>query len=369
MKDRGKRICLSLLVGLALVAAPVDSARGARLKDVVDIEGVRDNPLTGFGLIVGLNGTGDSSAAFTSQSMRMMLKRMGINIEDGISVKNVASVIVTSSLPPFARQGSKLDVTLSSLGDSKSLQGGTLVMTPLKGADGRIYAVAQGAVSIGGFAQDGGGQGVQKNHPTVARISGGATIEREVDFRLNREHSLRLALRNPDFTTANRVVRAINTLLGEPMAKATDSGTVDLTVPQTYRGDVVGFVSRLEALQVEPDQPAHIVVNERTGTIVMGENVRVSTVALSHGNLSIRITDTPVVSQPAPLSDGQTVVANQTEVDVKEQDARLIEMQEGVTLGDLVKGLNGVGVTPRDLISILQAIKAAGALQAELKIL
>ncbi|MBF0135575.1 MAG: flagellar basal body P-ring protein FlgI [Magnetococcales bacterium] len=368
--QREKRALAIWLAGMALVLPlAVQDADAARLKDVVNIEGVRDNPLTGFGLVVGLNGTGDSSTSFTTQSMRMMLERMGINIEQGVKVKNVAAVIVTSTLPPFARQGSTVDVTLSSLGDAKSLQGGTLVMTPLKGADGRIYAVAQGAVSVGGFAAQGGGQNVQKNHPTVARIAGGAIIEREVDFRLNGESALQLGLRNPDFTTANRVVSAINAQMGDPLAQARDSGTVDVKIPPTYAKRVVEFVSRLENLQVEPDQAARIVVNERTGTIVMGDNVRVSTVALSHGSLSIRVTENPKVSQPAPMSDGKTVVTPQTNVNVKEQEARLVEMEQGVTLGDLVKGLNGVGVTPRDLIAILQAIKAAGALQADLEIL
>lgn len=341
----------------------------ARLKDVVDIEGVRDNPLTGFGLVVGLNGTGDSSASFTNQSLTMMLERMGVTTPVGVKVKNIASVMVTAVLPPFARQGGRLDVTLSSLGDSKSLQGGTLILTPLKGADGRIYAVAQGAISIGGFAVEGAAQSVQKNHPTVARISGGATVEREVGFDLNKENQLQLALRNPDFTTANRVVKSINNLFGEPLAHAQDSGTLILTIPPTYIGKVVDFISRMENLQVEPDQVARIVVNERTGTIVMGENVRVSTVALAHGGLSIRISENPQVSQPGPLSDGATTITPDTTVDAVEKEGKVLEMESGITLGELVRGLNSIGVTPRDLISILQAIKSAGALQAELEIL
>ena len=341
----------------------------ARLKDVVDIEGVRDNPLTGFGLVVGLNGTGDSSAGFTNQSLTMMLERMGVSSPQGVKVKNIASVMVTATLPPFARQGGRLDVVLSSLGDAKSLQGGTLVLTPLKGADGRIYAVAQGPVSIGGFAAEGAAQSVQKNHPTVARIAGGATIEREVGFDLSRERQLQLALRNPDFTTANRVAKSINSLFGEPLAHAKDSGTILLTIPTSYLGKVVDFVSRMESLQVDPDQVARVVVNERTGTIVMGENVRVSTVALAHGGLSIRITESPQVSQPNPMSPGVTAVTPQTNVEVGEAEGKVIEMESGITLGELVRGLNSIGVAPRDLIAILQAIKAAGALQAELEIL
>ncbi len=354
---------------LLLVLFQVGIAEAARLKDVVDIEGVRDNPLTGFGLVVGLNGTGDGGTAFTKQSLKMMLERMGVSARQGVQAKNVAAVMVTATLQPFARQGSRMDVTLSSLGDAKSLQGGTLILTPLKGADGRIYAVAQGPVSIGGFAAEGAGQKVQKNHPTVARIAGGAIVEREVDFELNREKRLQLALRNPDFTTANRIVRSINDLFGATLATARDSGTVLLDLPKSYKGRVVSFVSRLENLQVEPDQTAKIVVNERTGTIVMGQNVRVSTVALAHGGLSLRIKESPRVNQPPPLADGETVVTPETDIAVEEREARLLEMDEGVTLGDLVRGLNAIGVTPRDLIAILQAIKAAGALQADLELL
>ena len=357
---------MAALVGL--FSLPLD-VEAARLKDIVNIEGVRDNPLTGFGLVVGLNGTGDSSASFTNQSMKMMLERMGISTQQGVKVKNVAAVIVTTMLQPFARQGSTLDVTLSSLGDAKSLQGGTLIMTPLKGADGKIYAVAQGPVSIGGFSAEGANQKVQKNHPTVARISGGAIIEREVPFELNGEQTLQLSLKNPDFTTADRIAKGINDLFGNPLAHARDSGAVILMVPPEYQGRIVGFLSRLETAEIEPDMQAHIIVNERTGTIVMGENVRISTVALAHGDLSIRITEKPEVSQPAPLSKGVPVVTNTTQIDVQEKMSRVIEMQEGVTLGDLVRGLNSIGVTPRDLISILQAIKAAGALQADLQIL
>ncbi|MEO5362176.1 MAG: flagellar basal body P-ring protein FlgI [Magnetococcus sp. DMHC-8] len=355
------------LVLLLLVWAGTGQA--ARLKDMVDIEGVRGNPLTGFGMVVGLNGTGDTSAAFTTQSLTMMLERMGISTPQGVKVKNIASVMVTASLPPFARQGGKLDITLSSLGDAKSLQGGTLILTPLKGADGKIYAVAQGPVSIGGFAAEGQAQSVQKNHPTVARVAGGATIEREINFELNQEFQLQLSLRNPDFTTATRVVKAVNNLFGEPLASARDSGTIQLNIPPSYQGKVVDFVSRLESLQVDPDQAAKVVLNERTGTIVMGENVRVSTVALAHGGLSIKITESPQVSQPNARGRGATVVTPKTDIEVKEKDGKVLEMEAGVTLGELVRGLNAIGVTPRDLIAILQSIKASGALQAELEIL
>ncbi|MBF0422199.1 MAG: flagellar basal body P-ring protein FlgI [Magnetococcales bacterium] len=358
---------LVLLAFLTLFG--MGTAEAARLKDVVDIEGVRDNPLTGFGLVVGLSGTGDSSAVFTNQSLRVMLERLGISMEEAARMANVASVMVTTTMPPFARQGSKLDVTLSSVGDAKSLQGGTLIMTPLKGADGRVYAVAQGGVILGGSFASGANQSVQKNHPTVARISGGAIIEREIPFMLNRENSLQLSLRNPDFTTASRVVGIINEMLGGAHAGALDSGTVVVTIPPPYQGKLVSLISRLENLQVDPDQPARVVVNERTGTIVMGENVRVSTVALAHGNLSIKVTENQSVSQPAPLSQGQTAVVDNTNVQQQESDARVIQMNQGVSLGDLVRNLNKIGVTPRDLITILQSIKAAGALQAELEVL
>ncbi len=359
---------LRLFVMLMPIFA-IGSAEAARLKDVVDIEGVRDNPLTGFGLVVGLSGTGDSSAVFTNQSLRVMLERLGISMEEASRMANVASVMVTATMPPFARQGSRLDVTLSSVGDAKSLQGGTLIMTPLKGADGRVYAVAQGGVVLGGSFAAGANQTQQKNHPTVARIADGAIIEREIPFALNRENALQLSLKNPDFTTANRVVSSINEMLGGTQATALDSGTVQLVVPPNYQGKMVALISRMENLQVEPDQPARVVVNERTGTIVMGENVRVSTVALAHGNLSIKVTENPAVSQPGPLSSGETAVVPNTDVQMQEAEARIIQMNQGVTLGDLVRNLNKIGVTPRDLITILQSIKAAGALQAELEIL
>lgn len=347
------KIMVSLMMAVAALLLLSGGAEAARLKDIVNIEGVRDNQLMGFGLVLGLNGTGDSSnrSAFTTQSLVMMLERMGISARDSqndINVKNVASVMVTTELPPFARQGSRLDVTLSSLGDAKSLEGGTLILTPLKGADGRIYAVAQGPVSIGGISQQKGGGGGQQNHPTVGRISEGAIVEKEVEFAFNRENRLQLSLKNPDFTTANRVVNAINEHLGNAMAKARDSGTLDLGVPDSYKGRVVEFIAELENLQVETDQSARIVINERTGTVVMGENVRISTIALSHGDLTLRVAPQPP-AQPTTTS--------------------LVEMAEGVTLGDLIRTLNGVGVSPPDLIAILQAIKAAGALQAELQIL
>lgn len=364
------RIALLLVLAVTVFFWATPDGEAARLKDVVDIEGVRENQLVGFGLVVGLNGTGDTSnqAAFTTQSLVMMLERMGISarsFQSQIKVKNVASVMVTAALPPFARQGSKLDITLSSLGDAKSLQGGTLILTPLKGADGKIYAVAQGPLSIGGFEVQ-GGEATQSKHLTVGRISAGAIVERELPFELGMEKSLQLALKNHDFTTANRIVRAINNVFAQPIAKARDSGTVDLGIPDTYKGRVVEFLARLEGLQVETEVPAKVVVNERTGTIVMGENVRVSTVALAHGNLSVTVQEPPKQLPPKFDADGREIPQTAPGA---ESTQRLVEMEEGVTLGDLIKGLNNVGATPQDLISILQAIQAAGALQAELKIL
>lgn len=357
------------LISLLLLALLLPVAGwSARLKDVADVEGVRDNQLIGFGLVAGLNGTGDSTnrSAFTTQSLVMMLERMGISARDSlkqIGVKNLASAMVTATLPPFARQGTRLDVTLSSLGDAKSLEGGTLIMTPMKGADGRIYAVSQGAISIGGMGGAANQQGAQKNHPTVGRIAGGAIVEREIGFELNQESTLQLTLKNPDFTTANRVVTSINALLGQPLAKARDSGTIALDVPKEFRERIVEYIARLENLEIESDQPARIVINERTGTVVMGENVRISTIALSHGNLSIRIKQPEEQAKPVP---GRPPTPPRQPA---EEIARLVEMDEGVTLADLVNGLNKVGATPKDLIAILQAIKASGALQAEIEIL
>lgn len=353
---------LLLTAGLTLGA----DAHAARLKDVIDIEGVRDNQLVGFGLVVGLKGTGDSGnrAAFTTQSLVMMLERMGISARDSmkqISTKNVASAMVTATLPAFARQGARLDVQLSSLGDAKSLEGGTLILTPLKGADGKIYAVAQGAISLGG-GQDERARNSQSSHPTVGRVAGGGIVEREIGFNLNQEKSVQLSLKNRDFTTANRVSEAVNNLFGESLATAKDSGTIQVELPKNYQGRVVEFLSRLENLEVESDNPARIVINERTGTIVMGEKVRIATVALSHGNLSIRVTP-PAPAQP----EGTRQPARQP---VQETiTKRVLTMEEGVALGDLVEGLNSVGATPKDLIAILQAIKAVGALHAELEIL
>jgi len=324
-------------------------------------------------LVVGLDGTGDKSGTeFTIQSLVNMLERMGINVDKkDVSVKNVAAVVVTAKLPPFARIGSKMDVVVSSIGNAKSLVGGTLLFTPLRGADDKVYALAQGPISVGGVGASGAsGSSVTKNHLLAARIAGGATIEREVSFSLNGRQDLTLTLLNPDFTTALRMSETINAAIGENVSKALDSGTLKLKIPETYREDISRFLANVEALQVDPDMVARIVVNEKTGTVVIGQNVRISTVAVSHGNLSITIKETQNVSQPRPFTEtGQTIVTPETDIEIRESENQLMIVDGGATIGELVRALNAIGVTPRDLISIFQSIKAAGALQAELKII
>jgi len=350
----------------------VGAAKGARLKDIASFKGVRSNQLVGYGLVVGLNGTGDGTGTeFTIQSLANMLERMGIHVlPDDIKVSNVAAVMVTAELPPFARIGSKLDVLVSSVGDAKSLEGGTLLLTPLKGADNKVYAMAQGPLVVGGFASSGqAGGGVKKNHPTVGRIPDGATVEREIPFHFDRMKDLIVTLNSPDFTTATRVSNLINRELGLSAAYAADPGTIKVKVPQNYSDNLVGLVARLEQLRVQTDTKARVILDERTGTVVMGENVRISSVAIAHGNLSVRIKETKEVSQPPPFSQGRTVVTNNSQVNVNEEARKLILMPEGATLGEVVRALNAIGVTPRDLIVVLQAIKAAGALQADLVIM
>jgi flagellar P-ring protein FlgI len=358
---------LALLIAL-LAALP--ALAEVRIKDIADVEGVRENQLIGYGLVVGLNNTGDKldNAVFTRESLIGMLERLGVNTRDQVaklSTKNVAAVMVTADLPAFARSGSRIDVAISSLGDATNLTGGTLLVTPLLAADGEVYAVAQGAVATGAIAARGAASSVTRGVPTSARISNGATVEREVAFRLDKTNAFRLGLRNPDLTTARRIATAINKALG-PVAKATDPRTVALEL--TNR-DPIEALATLEDLRVEPDSPAVVVIEESSGTIVMGANVRVSTVAIAQGNLTIRVTETPEVSQPAPFSNGTTVVVPRTQVQVDDQhDRKLGILQGSVTLRDLVASLNALGVGPRDLISILQSIKAAGALQADLMV-
>jgi flagellar P-ring protein precursor FlgI len=339
-----------------------------RIKDIADVEGIRENQLIGYGLVVGLNNTGDKldNSVFTRESLIGMLERLGVNTRDQVSkleTKNIAAVMVTADLPAFARSGSRIDVAVSALGDATNLTGGTLLVTPMLAADGEVYAVAQGAVATGAVSARGGATSVTRGVPTAARIANGATVEREVAFHLDKSNALRLGLRNPDLTTARRIAVAINKVLG-PVAKATDPRTVSLDLAGR---DPIDTLATLEDLRVEPDSPAIVVIEEASGTIVMGANVRISTVAIAQGNLTIRVTETPEVSQPAPFSGGTTTVVPRTQVQVDDQhDRKLGILQGSVTLRDLVASLNALGIGPRDMISILQSIKAAGALQADL---
>jgi len=347
-----------------------------RLKDIARVNGVRSNQLIGYGIVVGLNGTGDSaSASFTYHSIVSMLEHMGITVaKDQISVNNVAGVMVTASLPPFAKEGSTLDVTVSSVGNATDLTGGTLLMTPLKAADGNVYAAAQGSVSIGGASSAGsndGGVSVQKNHPTVGRIPEGALIEREVPTTMMSGNVIMMTLRNPDFTTSERVAEAVNKTMGSSLATPVDAGNISLTVPKEFQNRLTAFVAEVEAVQVTPDMAAKIVINERTGTIVAGENVRVSKVAVAHGNLSIEIKTVFNVSQPiASTNQGESYVPpSNAQSTVEKTNARVVVMDEGIDIGKVSAALNAMGVTPRDMITIFQTMREAGALQADLVIM
>ena len=362
----------ALAVALLAPGMIAPAAATSRIKDIADFEGVRENQLVGYGIVVGLNGTGDDleSAVFTRESLIGMLERLGVNARDeDLETENVAAVMVTASLPPFARQGAEIDVTISALGDASSLQGGTLLVTPMVGADGEVYAVAQGQVTIGGFSAAGAAESVLRGVPTSGRIARGAIVEREVPFDLGALQTVNIALRNPDFTTARRIADAINTELDRDVAYPQDSGTVVLNVSMGG-GDPAALLTNIETLPIEPDLPAKVVIDENTGVIVMGDTVRISRVAVAQGNLTIRITETPQVSQPNPFSNtGVTVVVPRTNVEVQEDaDRKLAVIEPGVTLEELVAGLNSLGVSPRDMISILQTIKTAGALQAELMV-
>jgi flagellar P-ring protein precursor FlgI len=338
-----------------------------RIKDIAAIKGVRSNQLLGYGLVVGLNGTGDKSGtAFTTQSLGNMIERMGVHVNpSSLKPKNVAAVMITAEMPAFSRIGSRMDIVVSSMGDAKSLVGGTLLMTPLRGVDGNVYALAQGPLAIGGA----GGNGATKNHLLVGRIAGGATIEKELANNFNDKEELLMSLYNPDFTTVNRIVNTINRKTKMKVAKAVDSGALRITVPDSMKGRVTEFIAGIEGLPIKPDNPAKVVVNEKTGTVVIGENVSISTVAVSHGNLTITIKNKKEVSQPAPLSGGQTTVTSDKNVEMTEEKAHVMVLPKGTTIKDLVKALNAIGVTPRDLISIFQSIRAAGALQAELEVI
>ena len=376
-RNAGRGVCpavawlvVSVVAALVALLGSVD-AQAARLKDVAAVKGVRSNQIIGYGLVVGLNGTGDKQQTqFTTQSLRSLLAKMGISIDaKQIRVANVAAVMVTAKLPAFARTGSSIDAVVSSAGDASSLSGGILLMTPLVGNDGQIYAVAQGAVAIGGFSVESGGSSISQNHPTVGTLVGGAIVEREVAYSMVGQEQFEIALQQPDFTTAQRAAQRINEEFKAPVASARDSGTVDLTLPAAYQKDAVGFMARVEMLEVTPDKPARIILNERTGTIVMGDAVRVSTVAVAHGNLTVVVNKINEVSQPAPFSIGETTPIQNTDLETNQDESNLSVIEQTVTIGDLVRALNAMGTTPTDLISIIQAIKASGALSAEVEMM
>lgn len=372
MLNRWIRLAASALVALAALSNSASAA--SRIKDIVDFEGVRENQLIGYGLVVGLQGTGDSlnNSPFTKQSLQTMFEMLGkLNIRDSnIRTANTAAVIVTANLPSFSTSGTRIDVTVSAIGDAKSLQGGTLLVTPLIGATGEVYAIAQGAIAIGGFQATGEAATITRGVPTQGRIAAGAVVEKEIPYTLASETQLRMSLRNPDFTTARRIALAVNDLLGDGVAEPLDPATVRVTIPDRFRGNIVDLLTDVEQLIVEPDLPAKVIVDEATGIIVMGQEVRVSTVAVAQGNLTVMITEDPQVSQPNPLAEGETVVVPRTTIDVNDDgEKKLAVVRSGISLQELVDGLNALGLGPRDLISILQAIKAAGALQAEIEVM
>ena len=362
---------------LTLIIFLSNSAEAARIKDLSGIKGVRSNQLIGFGLVIGLTKTGDSAVNvfFSIQAIASMLKKLGVTIPSGrigqLQFKNVATVIVTADLPAFAKHGDTLDVTVSSLGDAKSLQGGTLLMTPLKGPDNKTYAVAQGPISIGGFSVQGAARGVQKNHLTVGRISNGALVEKEIKSNFNIKDEIILALKKTDFTTASRITKAINDDMKDQVAVMVDGRTVRVKIPNFYKNNASDLVTKIETIEVIPDSEAKVIIDERTGTVVMGENVKISSVAVAHGALFVQIKEEPVANQPPPLApeNAETVVIPRTRVSVGEGQDKLLVIPASVSLGDVVQGLNSIGVTPRDLIAILQAIKSSGALHAQLEII
>lgn len=360
-----KRLFVLILCLLPTLAA----AAPIRIKDLVEFDGVRGNDLVGYGLVVGLNGTGDGlrNAPFTEEIMTNILERLGVNVSgEQFRPKNVAAVLVTATLPPFGRTGSQIDVTVSAIGDAKSLLGGTLIMTPLNAADGDIYAVAQGTIIAGGASATGDGASVVQGVPTAGVIPSGARIEREIEFALASLSDVRLALRSPDFTTAARIEQAINADFGRPVAQMLDSGTVNVDIAAARMASTAHVLGRIESLTVEPEQRARVVVDQRSGTIVMGEDVRISRVAVSQGNLTLRIHEAPLVAQPSPFARGETVVVPRTEATITEEPGiAMAELTSGTTLSEVVAGLNALGVSPRDMIDILKSINSAGALHAE----
>ncbi len=364
----------ALIVGAAIAAAPGPVLAFSRVKDLIEVQGIRDNMLVGYGLVVGLNGTGDSlkNAPFTQQSIQTMLERLGVNTRGQVmQTKNVAAVMVTASLPAFAAPGTRIDVSVSAMGDAKNLQGGTLLVTPLFGADGQIYALGQGPVAIGGFAAQGDASSITRGVPTAGRIANGAIVEKDTGFQLASLSTLKLSLHNPDLTTATRIAKAVNAYLGGSAARATDPSNIELAVPANYPGGVMALLTDIEQVKVDPDNGAKVVIDENSGVIVMGADVRISTVAIAQGNLTIKVNETPQVSQPAPFSEtGETVIVPRTNIQIDDSNGnRMTVLKDGVSLQHVVDGLNALGVGPRDIISILQAIKAAGALQADIQVI
>ena len=360
---------VAVLILAALVLGVVHTAHSARIKDIATVSGMRKNQLVGYGLVVGLSGTGDQRGSdFTVQSIYNMLDKMGVRVDKAtLKPKNVAAVMVTAQMPVSSKAGSRLDVTVSSIGDSTSLLGGVLLVTPLKGIDGNIYAIAQGSVLVGGVSAQGAGASVSKNITTVGIVPGGGNIERSVPFAFNDQPDLTLSLRNPDFSTATRLAKRVNESLGQAMATAIDAGTIRLAVPPENQGNLAMLMASIENLDVTPDHRARVVVDEKTGTVVLGQNVQISPVAVTHGNLQIQIQESADVSQPLPFSDGRTVVTPETNIAVNEENRKL-KMIEGATLQELVEGLNALGATPRDLISVLRTLEASGALSADLEV-
>jgi flagellar P-ring protein precursor FlgI len=355
----------------AEAVASAETIAVSRLKDVASLQGPITQPVVGYGLVVGLNKTGDKrQTVFSAQTLANMLERFGVAVPaGGIKIENVAAVLVTAEVGPYAQTGSRIDVTASSIGDAKSLQGGTLLPTPLRGPDGSIIALAQGPLSIGGFSGGSGGNSVSVNHLTVGRVPGGALVQVARQTALPPADFLRFSLREPDFMSAGRVAKAINMELGANSARVSDPGTIVVEVPEPYRASVSDLIARLEPLLIAVDSTARVVINERTGTVVLGGDVRIGPVAVAHGNLSVRVATDYQVSQPEGLSRGETTVVPQTQVNVNQEDRKLIALEPGTTLADVVRALNTLGVTPRDIIAIMQALKAAGALRAEVVIL
>jgi flagellar P-ring protein precursor FlgI len=360
---------LLYIIIATILGTTITFASPVRLKDLVNFDGVRGNDLVGYGLVVGLHGSGDGlrNAPFTEDIMTNILERLGVNVTgEKFRPKNVAAVLVTATLPPFARTGGQIDVSVSAIGDASSLMGGTLVMTPLNAADGEIYAVSQGTIIAGGATAEGDGGQVTQGVPTSGVIPSGARVEREIGFELNSLNDLRLALREADFTTAGRIERAINLDFGNPVAVMLDSGTVQLNIPATQMQSVAHALGRIENIRIEPERKARVVVDQRSGTIVMGEDVRISRVAVSQGNLTLRIQEAPTALQPSPFSEGDTIVVPRTSAVIEEEPGiKLAEVQDGTTLSEVISGLNALGISPRDMIDILKSIKVAGALHAE----